>query len=71
MNLCAKRVVCASWWGQVLNLPVVRQFLFQQGDLPPPLLGNGRTGGGAAALAPPPMLAVTPGPGQLEEDDED
>ena len=32
---------------QVLNLPVVRQFLFQPGDLPPPLADRGS---GIAAL---------------------
>ena len=54
-----------------MNLPVVRQFLFQQGDLPPPLIGAARIGmgGGGAALAAPPMPAVMPG--QLEEEDED
>lgn len=51
---------------QVLNLPVVRQFLFQPGDLPPPL--TGRAGAGAALpSAPPPAVATA---ADLEPDDD-
>eukprot|EP01043_Picozoa_sp_COSAG02_P022397 COSAG02_NODE_1163_length_14166_cov_62.952797_9_plen_87_part_00 len=53
---------------QVLNLPIVRQFLFQQGDLPQPLAARG-TGGAALPEGTPPTES-SQGPVDLEPHDD-